>query len=131
MKMLMTLMPFDKAKVIARYNGHAVKPMSILGIKRDDIPWGKEVTVEANDLSEKYYTFKHYIVPSCCFEANVTPLDADYVLHYGTIITDDEVFDRCDEMAAFIRIRIVSCQGKIYYIKMVNGEVEDFRRITI
>lgn len=58
-------------------------------------------------------------------------MKVDDVLRYGTVLTDDKVFDRCDEMAAFIRIRIVSCQGKIYYIKMVNGEVEDFRRITI
>lgn len=55
----------------------------------------------------------------------------DDILCYGTIITDDEVFDRCDEMAAFIRIRIVSCQNQIYYVKMINGSVEDFRRINI
>ena len=131
MKALMQLMPFDKAKEVARRNDHTVKPSSICGIKREDINWGHEAVVEFDDLGDRYYTYHHYIVPSCCFEAQVTPLDADYVLHYGTILTDDKVFDRCDEMAAFIRIRIVSCQNQIYYVKMINGNVEDFRRINI
>lgn len=53
------------------------------------------------------------------------------VLRYGTTLTNDEVFDRRDEMAACIRIRIVSCQGTVYYIKMVNSEVEEFKKVGV
>lgn len=131
MKALMQLMPFDKAKEVARYNGHTVKPFSICGIQKDDIPWGSEIAVTTSNFGDRYYQFNHYFIPSCCFEAHRTPLDADYVLHYGTILTDDQLYDRCDEMASNVRVRVVSCQGKIYYIKMVNSEVEEFKKVGV
>lgn len=53
----------------------------------------------------------------------------DDVLRYGTILTDDELFDRCDEMVAWVRIRMVKYDNNIYYIKMVNGEVEIVKKI--
>ena len=51
------------------------------------------------------------------------------ILRYGTILTNDELFDRCDEMAAEVRIRLFSYKSVIYYIKMVNGEVEEFKKV--
>lgn len=131
MKALMQLMPFDKAKEVARHNGHTVKPFSICGVKREDINWGHEAVVEFDNLGDRYYTYHHYVVPSCCFEAHVTPLDPIYILRYGTILTDDQLYDRCDEMASNVRVRVVSCQGKIYYIKMVNGEVVEFKKVGV
>lgn len=53
------------------------------------------------------------------------------VLHYGTILTDDQLYDRCDEMASNVRVRVVSCQDKIYYIKMANGDVEEFKKVGV
>ena len=58
-------------------------------------------------------------------------MKVDYVLRYGAILTDDRLYDRCDERASYIRVRVVSCQGKIYYIKMVNGEVEKFKKVGV
>lgn len=55
----------------------------------------------------------------------------DDVLRYSTILTDDELYDRCDEMAACVRIRVVNYDNSIYYIKMINGEVEEFKKIGI
>nr|DAN12810.1 MAG TPA: hypothetical protein [Caudoviricetes sp.] len=55
-------------------------------------------------------------------------MKVDDVLRYGTILTDDELFDRCDDMAAKVRIRLFSYKNVIYYIKMINGEVEDFKK---
>lgn len=131
MKALMYLMPFDKAKETARRSEHTVKPFSICGIKREDINWGHEAVVEFNDLGDRYYTYHHYIVPSCCFEAHVTPLDPIYILRYGTILTDDELYNSCDEMADYIRIKIMSYEQAIYYIKMVNGNVEEFKKVGV
>ena len=56
-------------------------------------------------------------------------MKVDDVLHYGTILTDDELFDRCDDMAAEVRIRLLSYESVIYYIKMVNGEVKEFKKV--
>ena len=58
-------------------------------------------------------------------------MKADDVLHYGTILTDDELYDRCDDMAINVRVRIVSCQGSLYYIKMVNGEIIEFKKVGV
>lgn len=56
-------------------------------------------------------------------------MKVDNVLRYGTILTDDELFDRCDEMAAEVRIRLFSYESVIYYIKMVDGEVKEFKKV--
>ena len=56
-------------------------------------------------------------------------MKVDDVLRYGTILTDEELCDRCDEMAAEVRIRLFSYESVIYYIKMVNGEVKEFKKV--
>lgn len=53
------------------------------------------------------------------------------VLRYGTTLTNDELFDRCDEMAAWVRIRLVNYDNSIYYIKMINGEVVEFKKVGV
>ena len=58
-------------------------------------------------------------------------MKVDDVLRYGTILTDDELCDRCDEMAAWVRIRVVNYVNNIYYIKMINGEMEEFKKIGV
>lgn len=58
-------------------------------------------------------------------------MKADGILRYGTILTDDELFDRCDDMAAEVRIRLFSYENAIYYIKMINGEVVEFKKVGV
>ena len=58
-------------------------------------------------------------------------MKVDDVLRYGTILTDDELLDRCDDMAAEVRIRLFSYESVIYYIKMINGEVEEFKKVGV
>lgn len=53
------------------------------------------------------------------------------VIRYGTILTDDKLCDRCDEMAAWVRIRLVNYDNSIYYIKMINGEVVEFKKVGV
>ena len=50
------------------------------------------------------------------------------VLRYGTILTDD---DFRDDMASNIRVKVMSCQDSIYYIRMVNGEVVEFKKVGV
>lgn len=124
-------MPFDDAKEVARRNGYTVGFCSIYGIQKDDINWGHEVNVEFDDLKDKYYICHHFFIPSCCFEFNIKSLDVDRILRYGVILTDDELYDRCDDMAAEVRIRLFSYESVIYYIKMINGEVEEFKKVGV
>lgn len=56
-------------------------------------------------------------------------MKVDDILRYGTILTDEQFYDRCDEMASNVRVRVISCQGKIYYIKMINGETVEFKKV--
>lgn len=58
-------------------------------------------------------------------------MKVDDVLRYGMILTDDELCDRCDEMAAWVRIRMVNYDNTIYYIKMINGEVVEFKKVGV
>lgn len=58
-------------------------------------------------------------------------MKADGILRYGTILTDDELFDRCDDMATEVRIRLFSYENAIYYIKMINGEVVEFKKVGV
>ena len=55
-------------------------------------------------------------------------MKVDDVLRYGTILTDD---DFCGDMASNIRVKVMSCQGSIYYIRMVNGEIEEFKKVGV
>lgn len=56
-------------------------------------------------------------------------MKVDDILRYGTTLTDDQLYDRCDEMASNVRVKVMSYQSKIYYIKMTNGEVVEFKKV--
>ena len=58
-------------------------------------------------------------------------MKVDDVLRYGTILTDDQLYDHCDDMASNIRVKVMSCQDSIYYIRMVNGEVVEFKKVGV
>lgn len=50
------------------------------------------------------------------------------VLRYGTILTDDKFWD---EMNACVRIKVVSYEQAIYYVKMVNGGIVKFKKVGV
>ena len=133
MKMIAELMSFNKAMDVARSNGYFTIPHrnQICGLTEDDAPWGEKIMVECNNLDDKYYTFHHYSIPSCCFEPNSTPepIDSSFVLRYGTIITDDQLYDANNETGYCVRVTIVGCCSYIYYIKIVNGKTVEFEKI--
>ena len=55
-------------------------------------------------------------------------MKVDDVLRYGIILTND---DFCDDMGSNIRVKVMSCQDSIYYIRMVNGEIEEFKKVGV
>lgn len=65
-----------------------------------------------------------------CFKTDVEimpEVNSENVPRYGNVITDDEVFSHPVECADCIRIRLIEYCGNIYYHKMENGEVVDFK----
>lgn len=136
--MKMQLLPFNKAYEVAKtFEPNVCEERSIYGLSDDTIPWGEnvEVDIETLDNSSNLSTYElnGFFVPTCVFKADGENLEKDPpvndVLHYGTLLTNDELFDRCDEMAAEVRIRLFSYESVIYYIKMANGEVEEFKKV--
>ena len=130
--MKMRLMTFDEAyKALSEaYPISAVLTnKSLLGIGKKSIPWGKKVEVDINTLSNGYiptYALNGLLVPACVFKAD--DANSNDVLRYGTILTDDELWDETD---ACIRIKIVSYEQAVYYVKMINGEIAEFKKVGI
>ncbi len=130
--MKMRLMTFDEAyKALSEaYPMSAnLTNKSLFGIGKKSIPWGKKVEVDINTLRNGYiptYALNGLLVPACVFKADdESPND---VLRYGTILTDDELWD---EMDACVRIKIVSYKQTVYYVKMINGEVVEFKKVGV
>lgn len=58
----------------------------------------------------------------------VTPDDA---LRYGEVLTDDMNYVCRAEGDLDIRIRTIRYENRIFYHKMVNGEVVEFKELTV
>lgn len=62
----------------------------------------------------------------------VTPDDA---LRYGEILTDDDSYYEIKKHVTVChickRIRTISYESRIFYHKMVNGEVVEFKELTV
>lgn len=55
----------------------------------------------------------------------------DEVLRYGEILTDDMYYVYRPEGDLDIRIRTIRYDSRIFYHKMVNGKVVEFKELTV
>ena len=59
----------------------------------------------------------------------------DDALRYGEVLTDDMIFGKPKGKSVldidWIRIRTVLYESRIFYHKMVNGEVVEFKELTV
>ena len=114
-----------KAEVLAReQNPYIANEMHVYGVDKTWAGWGQVRDIEKRfDNSfcdvEDGYVFPLYLIDK------VTDKD---VLRYGEII-NDESFVLSDGQN--VRIRIISYNDYIYYHKMVDGEVVDFKPIDL
>ena len=114
-----------KAEVLAReQNPYIANERNVYYIDRTWAGWGQVRDIEKRfDNSfcdvEDGYVFPLYLIDK------VTDKD---VLRYGEII-NDESFVLSDGQN--VRIRIVSYNDHIYYHKMADGEVVDFKPIDL
>lgn len=50
---------------------------------------------------------------------------------YGTILTDDNLIHICKDEGDYVRIRIIACEGVIYYHKTIDGEIVEFKKVGV
>ena len=117
-----------KAEVLARNNNPCfANDETVLGISYRWEGWGqaRDVDDKDTDYTNKVFVFRDvedgYSLPN--YLIDVTPED---VLRYGEIIINEEFVEY-----GSIRIRIISYNGSIYYHKMVNGDVVEFKKIGL
>ena len=58
-------------------------------------------------------------------------LTIDDVLRYGEVLTDDNFRVHNTPRDNYVRIRTIRYEYRIFYHKMVNGEVVEFKELTI
>ena len=111
-----------KAEVLDReQNPRLANDRMIWGVDKTWAGWGQVRDVYKcidyfHDVEDDY-EFPLYLIDK------VTDKD---VLRYGEIINDESFVLYSGQN---VRIRIISYNDSIYYIKMVNGEVEEFKKV--
>lgn len=123
--MKMKLKNFDDAfEVVKQFN--CAEENYIFGLSKSSIPWGECVEVEPDKKGggTRCYIYNEYYIPHFCFEKEIA-LTAENVMRCGNILEDTEVIGKY----SYYRIKIMTYEQEVYYIKMQDGEVVDFTRI--
>lgn len=62
-------------------------------------------------------------------------MKVDNVLRYGTVLIDDEFYeipnDASPKRLRYVRVRIISFNDVLYYHKMLDGEVVEFKKVGV
>ena len=112
-----------KAEVLARENNpYIANAKCVFGIGKDWEGWGQVRDVVDYDDMIIRDVQSHYDLPRYLAEK----VSSQDILRYGEIIINEEFVEYGP-----IRIRIISYGGSIYYHKMVNGDVVDFKEIGL
>ena len=116
-----------KAEVLAReQNPYYANDKTVWGVDKTWAGWGQVRDVYKHISGfcdvEDGYVFPLYLIDK------VTDKD---VLRYGEVIVDENLVDFAIDDKNYVRIRIFSYNDYIYYIKMVDGEVVDFKPIGL
>ena len=114
-----------KAEVLAReQNPCYANEMHVYGVDRSWAGWGQVRNVEKRFDNSFCDVEDGYVFPSYLID-KITDKD---VLRYGEIISDESFVLYSGQN---IRIRIFSYNDYIYYHKMADGEIVDFKPIGL
>ena len=114
-----------KAEVLAReQNPYIANEMHVYGVDKTWAGWGQVRDIEKRFDNSFCDVEDGYVFPSYLID-EITNKD---VLRYGEIINDESFVLYSGQN---VRIRIISYNDYIYYIKMVDGEVADFKPIGL
>ena len=117
-----------KAEVLAReQKPRLANDKTVLGVDKTWAGWGQVRDIEKRfDNSfcdvEDGYEFPLYLIDK------VTDKD---VLRYGEVIVDENLVNFAIDGKNYVRIRIISYNDYIYYHKMADGEIVDFKPIGL
>ena len=116
-----------KAEVLAReQNPYIANEMHVYGVDKTWAGWGQVRDVYKHISGfrdvEDGYEFPLYLIDK------VTDKD---VLRYGEVIVDENLVDFAIDDKNYVRIRIISYNDYIYYHKMADGEIVDFKPIGL
>ena len=115
-----------KAKVLAReQNPYIANERHVYGVDKTWAGWGQVRDIEKRFDNNSFWDVEDGFALPLYLIDKVTDKD---VLRYGEII-NDESFVLCSGQN--VRIRIISYNDYIYYHKMVDGEVVDFKPIGL
>ena len=98
----------------------------IFGLFESTIPWGEYIEVKFDEQCGdiRYYIYNEYYIPHFCFEKEIA-LTAENVMRCGNILEDTEIRGKYSHY----RIKIMTYEQEVYYIKMQDGEVTTFKKI--
>ena len=116
-----------KAEVLAReQNPYIANEMHVYGVDKTWAGWG-----QVRDVYKHISGFRDvedgYDLPLYLID-KVTDKD---VLRYGEVVVDENLVNFAIDGKNYVRIRIFSYNDYIYYIKMVDGEIVDFKPIGL
>ena len=116
-----------KAEVLAReQNPYIANERNVYGVDRSWAGWG-----QVRDAHKHIGGFRDvedgYDLPLYLID-KVTDKD---VLRYGEVVVDENIVNFAIDSKNYVRIRIFSYNDYIYYHKMVDGEVVDFKPIGL
>ena len=116
-----------KAEVLAReQNPYIANEMHVYGVDKTWAGWG-----QVRDVYKHISGFRDvedgFDLPLYLID-KVTDKD---VLRYGEVIVDENLVDFAIDDKNYVRIRIFSYNDYIYYHKMVDGKVVDFKPIGL
>lgn len=140
--MKMRLMTFDEAcKAFGKKYPTKISFIDgyVFGLGKDSIPWGENVEVNIETLYDSdnlpTYELNGLFVPTCMFKVDDENFDkepsANDILRYGTILTDDNLINTYKDEGDYVRIRIIAYDGVVYYHKMLDGEVVEFKKVGV
>ncbi len=126
--MKIKLKPWNEVVELAKEHGvydPGINTVYVFGIDRDTLPWGDYIESMPADEVGDYFVFvdggwwvKGYMVESAA------PAAPDDILRYGKFMTDDVINGK-----DYIRIRLISYNGDLYYHKMADGDVVECRKV--
>lgn len=125
--------PWNEAAKAALHDDEdwSVEANSIYGIMLGFGSWGK--VVDGYVDNDVFYANDGLTYPFCVvdkYDEDIDDISPDDVLRYGKVIADDMLYDNREfGIAHDVRIRLIECDGNLYYHKMVDGVLMECHRV--
>ena len=134
--MKIKLKPWDEVVSLSKKYGDFTEyddgSVTAFSLTVNDLPWGQCTELIDIDAYGNYFVWNASGDNRWFVHPYMTEQDSsisDDLLRYGEMLVDENMLLSNDDAHDHIRIRLISYGGMIWYHKMVDGEVVDFRRV--